>query len=416
MDKELAPAQIRKRRLLVLIKIVTVIVLLILILILFRSLLNPGLKRSRLQTAYAELGTIEGTITASGVVIPEAEQALVSPFPSRIDSLYKKAGDHIQQGEPILKLNNEMVLLSYRKQQDEYELTQNRQLQLQLSMERELIDLNTQLEIMKLQVKSCESRLEAQELIFNTGGGARANLDQAGLELDIARLQQSQLEQRINNQRQSLTADLKELELQLSIQSNRLLELETQLELAKARSMLTGVITWVRDEIGISVNSGEVIARIADLERFKVEARISDIHASRLQVRNPVRVRVGEQDLNGFISSIKPAVESGVITFLVELDNKSHPALRSNMRVDVYVIIASKQEVVRIKNGPFLNGSGRQEIFVISGRKAIRRSVLVGLNNFDYAEIETGLKPGEEVIISDTESYRHRREIIILNK
>jgi len=416
MDKEIAPEIIKKNRFKKIAKGIGYFTLFVIIFIVFSQIVKPRINRSRIRTSISEIGSITGSLSASGVIVPEFEQVITSPFESRIDSVYHKAGDKLDLGEPILKLNNEFTLLRYEKLLDEYELARNRKNQLQLSIQRNLIDLNTQLEIMKLQVESYRTKLEAQKLIYESGGGAKAKYDQAQLDLDIALLQKEQLEQRIINQTEALSADLAEIDLEIKIQQNRIKETEKQLELAEARTVRKGVITWVNNEIGSTVRKGDMIARIADLDRYKVEARISDIHAGSLINNGPVIIRVNDNDLSGIITNIRPTVENGIISFMIALDDNTNELLRSNMRVDVFVITSSKDNVIIAQNGPYINGSGKQNIYVVEGNKAIRRTVFIGETNFDFVEIESGIDPGEEIIITDMTEQRDRKEIKITNK
>ena len=413
MDKELSKEHIRKVKIKKTVKYLVILVAFVMIFIIFKKIINPSIQRSRIQTAIASVGAIEGTITASGIVVPEFEQVLTSPFTSSIDSVYHKAGDKIELGEPILKLNNEFTLIDYKKLQDEYKLKINRKNQLSLNMERMLIDLQAEYEIMHLRIEALEAQVKAQEHIYEFGGGAKVNLDQAILNLKIARLEQIQQGKKITNQEKSLVADLMELDLNITIHENNILELEKRLELAEAKSVRNGVITWVKDNIGENVNQGEIIARIADLEKFKVESKISDIHAPKLIVGNPVKVRINDIDLLGLISNIKPTIENGIINFIVELDDKTNEHLRSNLRVDVFVITSSKNDIIRVENGPFINGSGRQDIFVVSGDDAYLRTVVIGETNFDWVEVEKGLEPGEEVIITNMEDHIHQTKVKI---
>ncbi len=92
-----------------------------------------------------------------------------------------------------------------------------------------------------------------------------------------------------------------------------------QLELATTRSSTAGVLTWVVPREGSTVARGEVIARIADLDAFRVEAQISDVHSSRLRAGQAVRVRAAGQPLAGRLAQIDPTIESGAIKFTVDL-------------------------------------------------------------------------------------------------
>ena len=137
------------------------------------------------------------------------------------------------------------------------------------------------------------------------------------------------------------------------------------------------------------------------------------MHASKFLVGNLVNVRINETDLEGYISNNKPAIENGIISFTVQLKEKKHSSLRSNLRVDVFVITSSKDNVVRVKNGPFINGSGPQDIFVIKGDRAFRKTVTIGATNFDFVELEDQIKPGDEIIISNMQEYDHLKEIAL---
>jgi len=85
------------------------------------------------------------------------------------------------------------------------------------------------------------------------------------------------------------------------------------------------------------------------------------------------------------------------------------------MRVDIFVITSSKDNVIIAENGPYINGSGRQNIYIVNGNKAILRTVFVGESNFDFVEFESGIEPGEEIIIIDMTDQRNRKEIRIKN-
>jgi len=144
-----------------------------------------------------------------------------------------------------------------------------------------------------------------------------------------------------------------------------------------------------------------------------VEAEVSDIHIDKLKIDGLAKVRLNEKQLTGRISGIRPTIQNGVVTFTVELDDKTNESLRSNLRVDVDVVTSTIDNIIRAKNGPYVNGSGIQEIFVIEGEKAYKRKVEIGATNFYYVEIQSGVKEGEEVITSNMEDYIHRNEIKI---
>ena len=413
MDRELSGAQIRKSQIKKIARGAVVLLAFIASVFLIRGLLRSSLKSSQILVATAEIGDIEGALTASGIVVPEFEQLITSPIESKIEQVFYHPGETVHQDSSILELNKKAILNQLEQQKDELALKVNRKKQLKLKIERSLIDLNAQYDISKLNIKYLESKVDVQKHMNEIGVGIQEELNQAVLNLEIARRELDQLEQRIKNEKESLDADLTELELEIRIEEKTINNLERQLALADVKPNKPGVVTWINDDIGATVHAGDIIARVADLRSFKVEGKISDIHASKIMVGNPVRVRIGEQNLKGIISGIQPTIQNGIITFSVRLEDKTNRELRSNMRVDIFVITSFKSGIVRVKNGPFVNGSGEQDIFILNGKTAVRRRALIGDSNFDWVEIKEGVQPGDKVIISDMERYIHRATITI---
>ena len=188
-------------------------------------------------------------------------------------------------------------------------------------------------------------------------------------------------------------------------------EAERQLTLAVPRATRDGILTWVVTEEGATVSKGQVLARVADLTSFRVDASVSDVYAKQLAVGLPVTVRVGEEALTGAIARVNPTISNGVITAELSLDDRSSKLLRSNLRVDVEIVTARRARAVRILRGPFSTGEGTTDAFVVRGDRAVRTPVTFGLSSQQSYEVVSGLVPGDEVIISDMREYQRLREV-----
>lgn len=415
MDRELSKNIILRRRSKNIVIGAISLLFIIFLILLFRSIFRPTIKLSEIRTAVAEKGSIEATITASGTIVPEYEQMLTSPIQARILSVVHQAGSTIKPGESILELDKDATMHQLAKMKDEYELTRNRKKQMQLSLRKTLIDLQTQLDIKQIEVELLKSELSQKQKIYKIGGASKSELEQSEMKYRIAQKETERLFRQIETQNESSATELSSLDLEIEIQKKNLEELQRQLELAEIKAEHSGVVTWVNDEIGASVTPGEVIARIADLSSYKVKGNISDIFADRIQPGGPVKVQLGDSMLTGQINQIQPQIEDGTLTFFVKLDGKAHPGLRSNLRVDLHVITSFKENVIRVKNGPFARPGLVQNIFLLKEEKAVRREAKVGVANVDFVEIETWVNPGEVVIISDMKNYLEMKEIEIEN-
>lgn len=415
MDREIPPDVIRKRRIRLVIKITVILLLMAGGVWALREVISPTLDARKIKTFVAEIGPVEATLSASGVVVPEYEQVITSPINSTVEKAYHRSGDSVKAGEIILAVNKDLTRMSLKQLNDELEMLQNNKEQLRLELERKLIDLQASYEISNLQAQFIGTQYDRVKHLFDIGAETEENLQRADLNVKIALQEVQQWEKQIDNQKEFLEAELKGLNLQISIQKNKIGEVQRELDLSDVRSSRDGVITWISDNIGSSVNRGDILVRVADLASYRVDGSISDIHADKMLTGGPVKIRIAERYLSGRIVSIRPAVQDGVITFLVELENKDDRMLRPNIRCDVYVVTSSRNNVVRVKNGPFYAGHVDQEVFVVKGDVAVRRMAKIGVSNFDYVEIESEISPGDEVIISSMEKYRHMNEVRIEN-
>ena len=412
MDRALAPATQAQRRRRWLLG-AGLLALLLAGVVGLRAVLKPSLRRTDLLTSAVETGDVEASLTAAGLVIPGREAVLTSPLPSTIRRVVVAVGARVQPGQTILELDKEQANSALAKLDDEQLRNQNKNSQLQLSLERSLTDLRVQAQVQAVRVRSLESALRDEQQLLKIGGGPAESVRQAELNLTVARLEAQRLARQTRTQQRANAADVRELGYTVSVQQRSIAELAGKLRQSDISSPQPGVLTWVNESLGATVQAGEALARVADLSSFRVRATISDAYADALHPGDPVKVRINDTDLRGAVASISPSVDKGVVTFYARLDNPRHPALRPNLRADVFVVTRAHRAVLRVKNGPFYQGGQEQPVFVVAGGRAVRRTVRLGDSNFDFVQVLGGLRAGEEIVVSDMKQHLDTPELII---
>src|SRR5581483_6495518 len=327
--------------------------------------IKPAISRNRIRTAKVESGPIESAITASGTVVPEFEQVLSSPLDARVVKILKSPGAVLAKGDPILTLDVSQAVLSLDKINQQIETKQNQQAKVKLDLESTLNGLQSQTEIKTLEYKSLKAAPARNRELFRQGLLSEDKLREVELNEEKAALELKKLEADRRTAQESTGTQLEGLALEMKTLEKERDEAKRQLELATTKSDRNGVLTWVVTEEGASVPRGTVIARIADLNSFRVEATVSDVHANHLSAGMPVSVKINDDELKGSITGIDPTIRNGVITVRVGLDDKSSALLKSNLRVDVLIATDRRDKVLRIKKGPFANAEGARDVFVI---------------------------------------------------
>jgi len=414
MDRELAPelvAQSRRKNWLI---VTIILVILVGGLIWFKNILKTSVEAARIRTAIAQTGPVENTISATGEVIPAYEQIVTSPIRASIRQVLLTPGTRVRPGQPILELDKSLTQIEYEKIADQLALKQNSIDQLRMKLNKDLYDADINDQIKSLTINKLKAEVSDAKRLLKVGGKTPEDVTRAENLLQIAQLEKKQLENGLAYNRQSMSASLKESELQAQIEATNLKVLAHKLKQADILTDRAGVLTWVNEHVGSAVNEGEMLARLADLGSFRVDGSCSDIYADQVKVGQPVIVKVNDTSLRGQITQIKPAVQNNVIQFAVELDDNHHTSLRPNQKVEVFIVTNRVPQGIRVANGPAFKGKRKQFIYVLtSPNVATRREVELGLSSFDWVEIKSGLQPGEKVILTDLSEYEHLEQLTI---
>ena len=382
-----------------------------LILILF-SMMRSSVKEKDLVFSEVSKGTIEVSVSASGKVVPAFEEIINSPINTRILEVYKKGGDSVNVGTPIMKLDLQSAKTEYDKLLDEEQMKRYQLEQLKVNNSTYLSDLEMKVKVAEMKLNRMKVELRNERYLDSLGSGTMDRVHQAELNFETGKLELEQLHQQLTNERKVKAADLKVKQLEYEIFLKGLAETKRTLDEAQIRSPRKAILTYINNQIGAQVNEGSRIAVISDLSHFKVEGEIADTYGDRVAAGGKAVVKIGSEKLEGQVSSVTPLSKNGVISFTVQLEDDSNRRLRSGLKTDVYVMNAVKEDVLRIANSSYYVGRGDYQLFVLDGSdELVKRKVRLGDSNFEYVEVVSGLQPGDRVVISDMSQYKNKNKL-----
>lgn len=406
MDRELSKSErnsIRRKRLMpYLIGLVALVVVVAALLLLMRQ----SVKRADLLVATVDTGVIETSVTGSGSVVPAFEEIINSPINTRIVEVYCKAGDSVEAGTPLLRLDLQSTETELNKLKDQIEMKRYELEQQRVNNSTRMSDLEMQVKVKEMAVNRLEVELRNERYLDSLGSGTGDRVRQAELAYNTGRLELEQLRQQYANERKVTDAGLSVKNLDINIAGKNLGELRRTLDDARIRAPRKATLTYVNDQIGQKVSEGERIAIISDLSHFKVDGEIADAFGDKVRVGSKAVVKLGRERMPGMVSNVTPLSRNGVISFSVRLDDNANSRLRSGLKTDVYILCDVVEDALRLKNGSYYTGPGVYELFVFdSDDELVKRNVRLGESNYEYVEVHEGLKPGDKVVISDMKKF-----------
>lgn len=375
--------------------------------------MQSAVRADELTFSTVDTGTIDVSVSASGKVVPAFEEIVNSPIDSKILEVYKKGGDSVSLGTPILRLDLQTAETDYQKQLDEEKMKELQLEQLRIQNRSKLSEMEMQLKVSRMELNRKSVELRNERYLDSLGAGTADKVLQVELDYNVSRLKLEEDEQKYLNEQATAEADFRVKQLELEIFRKELAETRRTLEDAQIRAPRTAILTYVNNDIGARVAKGEQVAIVSDLSHFKVEGEIADTYGDRVAAGSRATVKIGNEKLQGTVSDVTPLSKNGVISFTVQLAEDNHPRLRSGLKTDVYVMTAIKDSVLRIANGNYYLGPGEYELFVKQGNELEKRKVRLGDSNFELVEVVSGLHPGEEVVISDMNTYKNKNKLKI---
>ena len=411
MDREISKEQRNREKRRMWMKWGGTVVVGIVAVIALMQLMQESLHERDIVFSVVDEGSIDVSVSASGKVVPAFEEIINSPINSRILEVYKKGGDSVEIGTPILRLDLLSAETDYKKQLDEVQMNELKLEQLRIQNRSKLSEMEMQLKVSRMELNRKAVELRNEQYLDSLGAGTTDKVRQVELDYNVSKLKLEEDEQKFINEQAAADADLKVKELELNIARKTLAETKRTLDDARIKAPRKAILTYVNTEIGAQVAQGEKVAIVSDLSHFKIEGEIADTYGDRIAAGSRAVVKVGKEELAGTVTDVTPLSKNGVMSFSVRLEQDNHKRLRSGLKTDVYVLTAVKDSVMRIANGSYYVGPGEYELFVRSGNELLKRKVQLGDSNYELVEVVGGLKLGDQVVVSDMSNYKNKRKM-----
>ena len=228
----------------------------------------------------------------------------------------------------------------------------------------------------------------------------QTNLDLAN---QLFEKQKSLWDQKIGTEIQFLQAKTTKESLE-----KKMATLQEQYRMTKIISPISGTIDAVDVKVGQAIAPGVPAIRVINFSNLKVKAELAEIYAGR--VKKGDKVKVYFADMNDSIESIinfaARSISNISRTFMVELilDNKKayHPNMVAKLKINDYV---SAQPMISVPVKLLQNSmDGEKFVYVANADKAEKRVVTIGKEYSGMMEILTGLKEGDQLILTGYDS------------
>jgi len=362
----------------------------------------------RIRTAEVSTGMYEDYIPLRASVDPEKTVYLDAIEGGRVEAILVEEGAFVEEGQPLVDLSNTSLQLDVIAREAEVSEQLNNLRNTQLAIEQNRLKLKGDLIEIDFQIVKLSRLVSRYEELEGNQFISKTEYEDSRDELEYWRSRRGITEQSQAQDEEIRLAQIEQLNSSVQQLEKNLILARANLDNLLIRAPRNGQLTSLNAELGESKSRGERLGQIDDVDRFKAVAMVNEFYLN--------RVRLGQQailDINGReyrleISKIYPEVQASQFEIDLRFLGDAPADIRRGQTLQLRLILGDTAErATLVSNGPFFNDTGGAWVFVLDpdGKIATKREVQLGRRNPNTIEVESGLLPGDEIIISSYANF-----------
>lgn len=345
----------------------------------FKLLTRP--KPVAVVVANVEAGRVETTVanTRAGSVAACRRAKIAPSSPGHIATLPVKKGQRVKLNDLLLELWNDDLAARERLSREQFETAKARVVEACQLANAALSEAKQQRALRDKGFVSDERVVRAE---------AQAKSGQATCE--------------------STRAQVKEAEARIAAS-------RADKQRSVLRAPFDGVVAEINGELGEYVTPsppGIATLPVVDLiddSCLYVTSPIDEVDAAKVQLKMPARITLDAfrgKHFPGHVRRIAPYVlalekQARTVEVEVEFDDPQAAQKEGNLLVgysaDIEVVVETREKVLRIPTSALMPGN---HVLVIDDGKLAERGIETGLSNWEFTEVKSGLKTGDQVVTS----------------
>lgn len=373
----------------------------------------PEFDRASVIVAEVQRGTMVRDVRAPGTLVPEEMTFVTTDVSGTVVEVLVQPGDRVGPKTELLKLRDPQMERAIRDAERNVESANASAERFLLQHRAEELNLRVAREDARANYEDARETAGLNETLARQGLISRRQWEASRDAAERNRMRfEVQIERELNSQK---TFRIQHDERKAAV-ARAEDWLEERQEQQKALVVLAGVSGVVQDlgptgnglDVGQRVAQGAMVARITDPSQLRAELQVSQILARDVVVGQPVVVDTRNGEVEGRVSRTSPAVQNDRVTIDVELTGELPRGARPDLSVEGLIEVSRIDDTLFVRKPAFAREQKTADVFRIEpdGQTTVRTLVEFGSAAAYTIEVISGLKPGDQVVISETSRWK----------
>ena len=379
---------------------------------------GAAVSRSNLLIATVQSGPFTIRVQAPGTLKPEVLRWITASSPGVVKDRKVQPGDHVKADSVLAVLTNPRLKSAVVAAKSNLANAQATLVSTRATLKNQFLTLQGDLATARANSQVAALKAKAQKNLVGEHVVSRLDYARTKLEADNLAEQVKLTEQRVAAFRSNMAAQVQAQQAKVDALKAALAEAKMEVAALTVRAGLAGVVQAVAVQDGQTLALGGNIARIASLKKLKAVLQVPPSEAGEVAVGQNVVVTLNvgtNTSLHGKVARVAPSVSNGSVDVDVALPEDLPSGARPNLSVSGVISIATLKQAVYVQRPVYSQPNSTQTLYrlVAGGNAAVPTHVRFGRASDQAIQILSGLKPGQQVIVSDTSGFATGKRIRI---
>ena len=378
------------------------VLLLIVLAMLIRGWLAAEISVSRERVRIAEVvrGPFVRDVAAQGTVVAAVSPTLFAPATGTVHFLVQ-AGDVVKKEQAIATVESPELRNELEREQSTFS-------SLELAVQRQAIDTRRQLlanqqaaDLANVEIQAAERELRRAQESWGNKLISERDFEKARDDAAAARVNHKHAVETTALQKESLEFELRARRLERDRQRLVVEDLQRRVTDLSIKSPVDGVVGTLAVAERTSVAQNAALLTVVDLTAFEIEFQVLESYADDLGLGMDAEVTYAARKYAATISAVSPEVRQGQVTGRLRFSGDIPQGLRQNQRLSTRIVLESRDDVLKVARGQFLDADGGRIAYLVHDDIAVRTAIRTGASSIADVEVLEGLSPGDRIIISN---------------
>lgn len=365
---------------------------------------------SALRFGTVTRGDLVREVAVDGSVVAAFRPTLTAPARG-VARVAVQAGQTVARGQVLVRVESPEVNSRLAQERSALLSAQSDLQRQRIQARQDKLQRQQNVALLGVQLEAAKRAMDRAERTKQMGILNEVDYEKAQDEVKLAEMRFASAKQEAGLAGETLAFEVTNRESQVEQQRLVVTDLERQVDALAVKAPFAGLVSRVAVADGDSVTEAQPLVGVVDLSSLELEVWVPESYAPDIKPGTPAVITIDARQFQGEVTSLSPEVQGSRVRGVVGFRGTTPEGLKQNQRVSATLVLETRRDVLKVQRGPFLEALGERGAYVVDDDTAELRPIEVGSVSVGEVEIASGLKEGDQIVLSDPTPFQGAKKV-----